>query len=69
MKIFDLYEELSIIYGKTVSNIERTIRYSISQYKLSNKEFIVKAVDEMLNASGVENRRFLRAEEIEEAQK
>ncbi len=48
IKITDLYEKIAQVCGVRASRIERTIRYSIMQYGLTNKEFISKAIDDLV---------------------
>ena len=48
VKISDLYEKIAQTCGVGPSNVERGIRHSIMQYGFSNKEFIIKAVDDLV---------------------
>lgn len=52
-KISDLYEEIAKMYDTSKSSVEKSIRYSVMSTNLTNKEFILRAVDSinMMNAS------------------
>lgn len=47
-KIMSLYAKVAQIFKERPNRIERAIRYSIKQYGLCNKEFISKAIDELV---------------------
>mgnify|MGYP000942083363 CR=1 FL=1 len=46
-KITSLYNDIGEKYNTSATNVDRTIRYSLSQIKEKNKEFIIKAINEM----------------------
>jgi hypothetical protein len=46
--ITDLYEKVAQTYGVEAYSIERAIRYSIKRRKMTNKEFILKAIDDLV---------------------
>lgn len=50
LNITDIYEEVGSIYESTPTAVERAIRYVIAPMGMTNKEFIAKAVDEILKA-------------------
>lgn len=47
-RINDLYCRIAQMYQTEPNNVERGIRHSIIKYGLPNKEFIVKAVDDLV---------------------
>lgn len=47
-RINDLYCRIAQMYQTEPNNVERGIRHSIMKYGLPNKEFIVKAVDDLV---------------------
>jgi hypothetical protein len=44
-KISDLYGEIAQVYKTNKSSVEKSIRYAILSSGLTNKEFIMRAVD------------------------
>ncbi|MCE5189128.1 MAG: EAL domain-containing protein [Eubacteriales bacterium] len=52
-KINDLYCRIAQMYQTEPNNVERGIRHSIMKYGLPNKEFIVKAVDDLVCGTSV----------------
>lgn len=46
-KITDLYEKAGNIHCTKGINIERAIRYSIQNTNMTNKEFIIKAINNL----------------------
>lgn len=47
LKITDLYQKVADFHHVKASDVERTIRYSLISSKMTNKEFISRAVDEL----------------------
>lgn len=52
-KVSDLYDEIAQLYDTNKSSVEKSIRYAVISSGLTNKEFILRAVDSinMTNAS------------------
>ena len=46
-KVMDVYEEVAVEFHTNRMNVERSIRYAIYPLRITNKEFILKAVDEI----------------------
>jgi len=46
-KITSLYDDVGAKYNTTATNVDRTIRYSLSPLKEKNKEFIIRAINDM----------------------
>jgi hypothetical protein len=46
-KIMDIYSEIAVLYDTDASSVERSIRYAISPLRVTNKEFVSKAVDDL----------------------
>ncbi len=46
-RVTDLYTVIAMSYGTLPQNVERGIRYAISGLGMTNKEFIIKAVDDI----------------------
>ncbi len=53
IKMTDMYNMVSEMYEVEPNSIERAIRYSIKEYGLTSKEFITKAVDDLLYGDGM----------------
>lgn len=50
-KISDMYEKVAKIYGTRRSSVERAVRYAIKGTKymgMTNKEFVMVAIDELI---------------------
>jgi len=48
-KIMKVYERVAEIYHTDAGRVGRGIRYAVSPLKMTNKEFILKAADDLCN--------------------
>ena len=49
-KMMDTYEAVAVVFNTSRINVERSIRYAICPLQITNKEFILKAVDDLCSS-------------------
>lgn len=61
LKVTKLYERIADFHYVKASDVERTIRYSLVSNKITNKEFIIKAIDNLsLELNPLNNRNYIK---------